>query len=219
MFTGIIEDVGKVKSIEKTGQTGRITVETSLDISAVRTGDSIAVNGACLTVTGLSAGSFTADVSSETLRVTTLGGLGTGDPVNIEPALTLGKPLGGHLVSGHVDGVGTVTAMEEKGQYIDLEVEVPEELAATLVKKGSVAVDGISLTVASLEGNRFTVAVIPHTVERTTLRSKRRGSEVNVETDIIGKYVERFLRGRSSDEGGRIDEGFLAEHGFFGGKD
>lgn len=211
MFTGIIEDVGTVKSIEKRGRSGRITIETSLDLSSVKEGDSIAVEGACVTVVALGAATFTADLSEETLRVTTLGGLTSGCRVNLEPALTLGKPLGGHFVSGHIDGVGKVVSIAEKEGYIDMEVTVPMELSHQLVKKGSVAVDGISLTVADLTRNRFKVAVIPHTLKKTTLESKKTGSSVNIETDIIGKYVQRFLNAAETG----LTKDFLVEQGFY----
>jgi len=210
VFTGIIEDVGTVKSIEKRGSSGRITVETSLDTSAFNVGDSVAVNGACLTLTSVKRGSFTADISEETLNVTTLGGLGPGASVNLEPALTLSKPLGGHMVTGHVDATGRIKSLVNRAGYIDLTVECPEALMKQVVRKGSVSVDGISLTVASMTKDTFSVAVIPHTVERTTLGDKREGTAVNIETDVIGKYVERFMKGVNCS----ITEDFLSEHGF-----
>ncbi len=212
MFTGIIEDVGRVKSVEKREASGRIKIETALDLDEVRTGGSISVNGVCLTVTRLSRGVFDADLSDETLRVTTLGTLKDGDKVNLERALTLSRPLGGHLVTGHVDGLGTIRSRAIRSDYMDLEVEVPSELMAQIVLKGSVAVDGISLTVAGVGLKGFKVAVIPQTLKETTLLLRAEGSKVNVETDIIGKYVEKFfLAGRKTE----ITEDFLAEHGFF----
>ena len=211
MFTGIIEAVGTVKSIEKKGLFGRIVVGCALDLSGIRVGDSIAVNGSCLTVTELSSGSFSADISAETFRVTTLGELSSGARVNIEPALTLSRPLGGHMVSGHVDGVGVIRKKVERGASANLEVSCPPELMGQIVKKGSVAVDGISLTVAELSSDGFMVAVIPHTLRKTTLPGKREGARVNIETDVIGKYVEKyFASGKQS-----ITEDFLSEHGFF----
>lgn len=211
MFTGIIEDVGTVKSIEKKGPFGKIVVQTALDLSSVQAGDSIAVNGSCLTVTELSGGGFAADISAETFEVTTLGELSPGARVNIEPALTLSRPLGGHMVSGHVDGVGTIRRKVDKGGSATLEVSCPASLMGQIVKKGSVAVDGISLTVAGLSQDGFTVAVIPHTLKKTTLPDKKEGARVNIETDVIGKYVEKyFASGKQS-----ITEDFLSEHGFF----
>lgn len=210
MFTGIIEDVGTVKHIEKKGAFGRITVETALSLKELQEGDSIAVDGACLTAAGFSGNSFSADVSEETLSVTTLGELIAGSKVNIERALTLSRPLGGHLVSGHVDGVGHIKKMARSGGYLDLDITVPPELLNQVVKKGSIAVDGISLTVAGLGTGSVRIAVIPHTLEKTTLLSKKEGSRVNIETDIIGKYVEKFFNKKES----RITEDFLALHGF-----
>jgi len=211
MFTGIIEAVGTVKSIEKKGLFGRIVVESGLDMTGIKVGDSIAVNGSCLTVTELLSGAFAADISSETFKVTTLGDLTTGSRVNLEPALTLSRPLGGHMVSGHVDGVGTIRKRLDKGSSATLEVSCPAPLMGQIVKKGSVAVDGISLTVAELKADGFTVAIIPHTLAKTTLPDKKEGSRVNIETDVIGKYVEKyFASGKQS-----ITEDFLSEHGFF----
>lgn len=211
MFTGIIEDTGRVKSIEKRGAFGRITVETALSLKDVKTGDSIAVNGACLTATSISGKSFSADITEESLNVTTLGGLKSGDPVNLELALTLSKPLGGHLVTGHVDGVGVIRKKTSSGENLVIEVAAPQGVLAQVVKKGSITVEGISLTVAELLADGFTVAIIPHTLSMTTLLSKGEGSRVNLETDLIGKYVEKFLTKGSS----RITEDFLSEHGFF----
>ncbi|MBI5563195.1 MAG: riboflavin synthase [Deltaproteobacteria bacterium] len=211
MFTGIIEAVGAVKSIEKRGASGRIKIEAGLDLSGTAIGESIAVSGACLTVVAVAGGSFTADMSAETLRATTLGALAAGSLVNVERALTLSKPLGGHLVTGHVDGVGAIRGVNPNGGYLDVEIGCPPELMAQLVKKGSVAVDGISLTVAGLKEDHFVAAVIPHTLANTTLRAAGLGAAVNIETDIIGKYVERFL---SKGKPGGVTESFLAEHGF-----
>ena len=213
MFTGIIEAVGKVKSIEKKGASGRIKVDASLDLTATSVGDSIAVSGACLTVVALTKTGFDADVSAETLGATTLGSLASGSYVNIERALTLSKPLGGHLVTGHVDGTGVIVSAVQTGAYVNIEVSCPPELMAQLVKKGSVALDGISLTVADLKRDAFTVAVIPHTLAKTTLNALKPGTKVNIETDVIGTYVLRYLD-RGKGQGGNITEGFLAEHGF-----
>ncbi|MBI5644112.1 MAG: riboflavin synthase [Deltaproteobacteria bacterium] len=211
MFTGIIEDIGKVKSIEKRGAFGRITIETSVSLAEVAIGDSIAIDGACLTVTGKSTGSFTADLSDETLRVTTLGDLKSGSAVNLERALTLSKPLGGHLVTGHVDAVGTIKRKTAKGDSIDLEVDIPAHQMGQAVKKGSITVDGISLTIAELTATGFKVAVIPHTLKRTTLPGKPEGARVNIETDLIAKYVEKYFNAGKKG----VSEDFLAEHGFF----
>lgn len=221
MFTGIIEAIGRVKSVEKKDASGRIIIEASIDLARgnVNPGDSISVNGACLTVTEIKKGVegghslFSADMSAETLRLTTLGTLKSGARVNLEAALTLSKPLGGHIVTGHVDGIGTIRKKGANGRYIDLEISVPEKLMSQIVKKGSVAVDGISLTVTEAGRDFFKTAVIPHTLEKTTLPSKAEGSTVNIETDVLAKYVERFLSAKEERKG--VSEDFLKEHGFF----
>ncbi|MBI5827457.1 MAG: riboflavin synthase [Deltaproteobacteria bacterium] len=218
MFTGIIEGAGTVKSIEKKGASGRITVETNFPIEGTRPGDSIAVNGVCLTVDALSGDSFSADVSGETLLVTTLGGLRKREKVNVERALTLSRPLGGHIVTGHIDGVGFIKKKSARKDNLDLEVGVGPELMAYIVKKGSVAVDGISLTVAGLTAEGFRVAVIPHTLRKTTLELKAEGDKVNIETDIIGKYVEKFMTGFLTEGKKGVNEAFLEEHGFLRGR-
>ncbi|MBI4948600.1 MAG: riboflavin synthase [Deltaproteobacteria bacterium] len=210
MFTGIIEDVGRVKSIEKKGAFGRITIETALSLDEVSFGDSIAINGACLTVVGKAQGSFSADLSEETFAGTTLGELQAGVRVNLERALTLSKPLGGHMVSGHVDGIGRILKKTPKGGAMDIEVEVPDTLMGQVVRKGSIAIDGISLTIAEITRFGIRAAIIPHTFNKTTLLDKPDGAKVNIETDVIGKYVERYL---SSGKKG-VTEDFLAEHGF-----
>jgi riboflavin synthase len=218
MFTGIIEATGTVKSVEKKGLSGRITVETPKDyLKDVKPGDSIAVDGVCLTVTRAfqpGVGAFTADISGETLRLTTLGGLKPGEMVNLERSLTPSKPLGGHFVTGHVDGTGTIKTIVYAGENMELEVGIPKELAVQLVQKGSIAIDGISLTVAELTQGGFRAAIVPHTLKMTTLSLKKEGSRVNIETDIIGKYVQRFLTGLKR---GGVTEDFLIEHGFISG--
>lgn len=212
MFTGIIEQTGRVKSVEKRGAFGRISVELGEALKDCRLGDSIAVNGACLTATVISGGLFSADISSESLGLTTLGSLKSGEMVNVEFALTLSKPLGGHIVTGHVDGVGTISKKTREGAFMLIDVSVSPVIMNQLVKKGSVAVDGISLTVAELMGNGFRVAVVPHTIDKTTLGTLAEGASVNIETDIIGKYVERFM-GLGAKSG--ITETFLSDNGFF----
>lgn len=213
MFTGIIEDTGAVKSVKKKGVSGRISIDTSLDLSSVDVGESIAVDGVCLTVTRISPQGFSADVSHETLSLTTIGKLKKGDKVNLERPLTASKFLGGHIVTGHIDGTGAIKSVKEAGGYFDIEFALSPKISRQIVKKGSVAVDGISLTVAELTSNGFRVVVIPHTIERTTLISKGKGALVNMETDIIAKYVERFLSGMTGADKG-ITEEYLREHGF-----
>lgn len=216
MFTGIIEDIGTVKSVEKRGSSGRITIVAGKCVQGFKAGDSICVDGACLTVTALDPNSFSADLSDETLKTTTLSGLSVGHKVNLERALTLSAPLGGHLVTGHIDGIGTIRRKAERGGFVGLEVDVSSRLLTQMVLKGSVAVDGISLTIAGFTPGGFSAAVIPHTLKLTTLGNKAEGGRVNIETDIIAKYVERLLKGKG---GGGITEGFLAEHGFLNSRD
>jgi len=200
MFTGIVEELGEVVSIERFDGAARITVRGPRVTADARPGDSIAVNGTCLTVTGLSDAGFTADVMAETLNRTGLGGLGPGSPVNLERSLCVGDRLGGHIVQGHVDGVGTVVSRVTGERWDVVRITVPPGLARYLVEKGSIAVDGVSLTVSALgdgPGERpwFEVSLIPATLAATTLGRVQPGSGVNLETDIIGKYVERMLRG------------------------
>ncbi len=225
MFTGIIEDVGRVKSIESAGDSAKIEITTALDLSTLSVGGSIAVDGACLTVTAVRAAaeSFTADLGPETLAATTLGrGLSAGRAVNLERPLTLNRPLGGHLVTGHVDAVGAILRRTVRGEFIDLVVELPGALSAQVVKKGSIAIDGVSLTITSAQPGEVGLSLIPHTLRETTLPEKRPGGLVNIETDIMAKYVERSLRlmgtGACEKGPGRVTEDFLAEHGFLGRK-
>ena len=212
MFTGIIESVGRVRAIEPRGGDVRLYVATGdLDLSDVQLGDSIAVAGCCLTVVALQADGFAADVSNESLSLTTLGKLGNGDAVNLEKALRLADRLGGHLVSGHVDGVGRVVLVRPDGRSQRWTFEVPAELARYIAPKGSVTIDGTSLTVNEVEGARFGVNLIPHTVEHTTFAQRRAGDAVNIEVDVVARYVERLL---GAGEGGGIDTAFLKRHGF-----
>lgn len=193
MFTGIVEETGVIAAVEPRGSGARLRVEARVVTEDLREGDSICVSGVCLTAVDISSGAFFADISRETMERTTLGDARPGFPVNLERALAAGGRLGGHIVQGHVDGIGVVRAMEDRGGDWWMEVEAPPELARYLVYKGSVAVDGISLTVARVSGSVFAVAVIPHTWRNTTLRSTRPGMRVNIETDILAKYVERLL--------------------------
>jgi riboflavin synthase len=213
LFTGIIKAVGSVHSVAQRGGDIRLRVETAdLDLGSVAEGDSIAVNGACLTAVALEAGSFAADVSRETLDNTTLGALTEGSKVNLETALTLGTPLGGHLVTGHVDGVGRLTGRREDGRSWRLEIEVPEPLARYVARKGSVCVDGISLTVNEVRGTRFGVNIVPHTMEATNLGERRVGDPVNIEVDVVARYLERLVSAGA--EAGGLTRGLLEEYGF-----
>ncbi|HTZ38545.1 MAG TPA: riboflavin synthase [Syntrophales bacterium] len=209
MFTGIIQDRGTVRKLARKGEDARIEVETRMPLDDVKIGDSISVSGACLTVTSLGKKSFTFDVSAESLSKTTLGALKTGDLVNLEKALRMSDFLGGHLVLGHVDCVGRIVEKTARAGSIILAITLEKALAKYVVAKGSIAVDGISLTVNSCESGRFYVNIIPHTAEKTTLVDKMAGDSVNIETDILGKYVEKLLH---PDKGVNLD--FLREHGF-----
>ena len=193
MFTGIIQDLGRVVSRESRGVDARVTIDTQrLDLAKVAIGDSICVQGVCLTVTSLTGNAFTADVSHETLSLTTLGELQTNSPVNLEPSLRAGDPLGGHLVSGHVDGVARVTALAKDGDSLRMTFDVPRDLARYIARKGSVAIDGVSLTVNEVAGTTFGVNLIPHTQAVTTLGRLQAGARVNLEVDPIARYVERL---------------------------
>jgi len=196
MFTGIIEELGAVESIQVGGDTGRLRVHAPLVCSDLHEGDSVSVNGVCLTAVAIRGASFEADASPETLSRSSLAGLKRGGIVNLERALLPTSRLGGHIVQGHVDATGEVVAAQPlgDGNWL-LSVRYPAELDKYLVSKGSVAVDGISLTIASIEGGVFSVAVIPHTWEHTNLRARRPGDAVNLETDILAKYVEKLLTG------------------------
>jgi len=216
MFTGLIQDIGEIQSIQPKGGGVSLTISTQLDPRSVKIGDSISVNGVCLTVVKLSGPTFTAEVSPETLKRTTLAGAKNGQPVNLETALKMSDLLGGHLVSGHVDGTGEIAEMASEGNSLRYRFRVPLEIGRYLIEKGSVAVDGISLTVAECHDQMFSVSVIPHTAERTTLGKKKVGDKVNLENDLIAKYVEKFVRqaGMTTQPNTRINAAFLAEHGF-----
>lgn len=198
MFTGIIEELGKIEKLLRKGEGAIIAVRAPLVAPQLSIGESIAVNGACLTVVAIERPTFQADVMSETLNKTNLGKLKAGDMVNLERALRLGERLSGHLVSGHIDGLGRIISKQRKANAIGLKVEVPSSLARYIVSKGSIAVDGVSLTVADVADSLFTVSIIPHTAELTTLGEKSAGSEVNIEVDILGKYVEKMFSERIS---------------------
>jgi riboflavin synthase len=212
MFTGIIEARGEITAIEQTGGFSRIRIASDLDLSDVKVGDSIAVNGACLTATLVIPGGreFAADVSPETLRVTSLGDVEVGEKVNLEKAMRLDSRLGGHMVAGHVDCVGRIVEKRRTGKGFVLGFQV--DSGRYLIDKGSVAVDGVSLTVNQVMGTRFQVMIIPHTSQLTGLTEKNINDKVNVEFDLIGKYVEKFLRTGAGDVG--IDEQKLREHGY-----
>jgi riboflavin synthase len=218
MFTGIIEGLGTLSAFRLLGQGARLAIESGISLAESGIGDSIAVNGACLTAVAISGNRFEVDVSPETLRHTTLGSAKVGDRVNLERALRLSDRLDGHLVSGHIDGVGSLRQRKPIGNAILITISVPRPLTRYMIHKGSVAVDGVSLTINSLGPESFEVSIIPHTAGLTTVGFKQPGSPVNIETDMIGKYVERFttIPGDSKAPGGKkdIDIALLARSGF-----
>jgi len=196
MFTGIIQAVGNIASLEQRGGDLRLGIQTGkLPLEDVVPGDSIAVSGVCLTVVELAGYRFFADVSGETLRRTIFGDLGVGDPINLEKALTLATRLGGHLVSGHVDGTGSVIARRQDSRSVQFTIQAPDELARYIAVKGSICVDGVSLTVNAVSGSSFELNIVPHTLEETTLQGFRTGRRVNIEVDLIARYLERLLLG------------------------
>jgi len=209
MFTGLVEGLGEVKRLTGKGADAVLEIETLMNLSDVAVGDSIAVNGVCLTVISRHQQIFQADVSAETLSCTTLKDLRSGSKVNLEKSLRVGGFMGGHFVLGHVDSVGRIVLRAQKSGSLILAVAVENAIARYIVEKGSVALDGISLTVNRLEKSRFYVNIIPHTAAQTTLELKKEGDGVNIETDILAKYVEKLLQ---SNQG--IDRNFLAKHGF-----
>ena len=196
MFTGLIEDVGKIVSLRLGGRAAALTVKTRLSVRAMELGASIAVNGACLTVVKKGRSAFTVDMSPETLKRTNLKEIRGGSLVNIERPMRLNDRLGGHMVTGHVDGVATLASIEKKGEFTFFKFRVPRRLGAFLVSKGSVAVDGISLTVNECGPRQFSVVIIPFTLRHTNLRARRVGDKVNIETDLIGKYVRNLMKRR-----------------------
>ncbi len=193
MFTGIIESLGTITGIRNRGLGSTLSLATEINLESSKIGDSICVSGACLTAVSIQGKSFEVDAAPETLALTTLGAARTGERVNIERALRLSDRLDGHLVSGHIDGQGEIVKRENKGNAIIIRVKVPASLSKYMIKKGSVAVDGISLTINNCGNDFFEVSIIPHTSKLTTIGFKKEGEKVNIETDLIGKYVEKFL--------------------------
>jgi riboflavin synthase len=220
MFTGIIESIGSIRAITPKGGDVRVYVATGkLDLSDVKLGDSIAVNGVCLTAVELPGDGFWADVSRETLDVTAFIDLKTGSPVNLEKALTPTTRLGGHLVSGHVDGVGEIVSREENARAIQFKVRAPRELAKYISHKGSITVDGTSLTVNAVDGAEFELTIVPHTLAETIMADYRPGRKVNLEVDLLARYLERLLMGdkaadSSKGQAGTLTESFLAANGY-----
>ena len=217
MFTGIIEDKGKVIRVEPRGQMKRLTVEVPMGLTEIHLGDSINVNGACLTVVEKKGLGIGLDLSLETLQRSTLGEVQEGEEVNLERALRLADRLGGHIVTGHIDGMGVVTEQSREGDFVRLRIRIGGSVSKYVVRKGSIAIDGISLTVNECQGEEIGMTLIPYTLEKTTLLRKRVGDRVNVETDILGKYVEKLL-GRADAKTGVLDWVTLREHGFLKGE-
>lgn len=213
MFTGIVEDKGRVVRLERQGPRNRMTLEVPMSLTELSLGDSINVNGVCLTIVEKKGQVITVDISSETLQRTNLSTIREGDEVNLERALRLADRLGGHFVTGHVDGVGTITEERKEGDFLHIRIRMPQSVMKYVVQKGSIAIDGISLTVNECQGDEIRITLIPFTLQRTTLLEKRVGERVNVETDILGKYVESLL-GRKRFEGKGFDREFLKMHGF-----
>jgi riboflavin synthase len=220
MFTGIIEGLGTITAVRSAGLGKRLTIDAGFMLDQTKVGDSISVSGACLTAVEIAGRRFAVDVSPETLQKTTFGNAKVGDRVNLERAMHLSDRIDGHLVSGHIDGIGIIGRRERVDPWIMVTIAVPATFTQYMIVKGSVAVDGISLTINSYDANGFCVSIIPHTTEFTTIGFKHKGDAVNIETDMIGKYVERFLggishgnKGEVSDQKG-IDKEFLLKTGF-----
>jgi riboflavin synthase len=220
MFTGIIEGLGTLSGVRPAGQGKRLTIDADYTLDQTKIGDSIAVNGACLTVVKVNLKRFEVDLSPETLEASTFERAKLGDRLNLERAMRLSDRIDGHLVLGHVDGIGVIKQREELGNAIVVTIAVPEALSRYMIHKGSIAIDGISLTINACEPKRITVSIIPHTAEKTTIGIKQNGDPVNIETDMIGKYVERFTQAGSvhsskkTNESPGIDMEFLAKSGF-----
>lgn len=215
MFTGIIEAIGQVVQLDQIQSEWRLRIATGqLDMSDVKIGDSIAVSGCCLTVVEFDAGSFAADVSNESMRCTNLGQLQKGSRVNLEKAMQAGSRFGGHIVSGHVDGVGELISSEPEGKSVKLRFQAPETLRRYIAAKGSICIDGTSLTVNEVDASSFTVNVIPHTQVETVIGGYEVGCKVNLEVDLIARYLERLMQGSGNEGQGNITREFLQQHGF-----
>jgi len=211
MFTGIVEDKGKILRVDVRGEGRRLILRVPPHLTDLQLGDSINVNGACLTVVEKTGDSVAVDASSETVEKTTFREMREGDEVNLELAMKLSDRLGGHIVTGHVDAVGTLVERRNEREFVHLRIQVPKSVSRYVVPKGSIAVDGISLTVNVCDGDEIQMTVIPYTLEKTTLINKRVGDRVNLEADVLGKYVEKLMEGRES---GKVTVSFLREHGF-----
>lgn len=211
MFTGIIEEIGTVRRIEHGAKGARLTIQAKTVLEDTRIGDSIATNGVCLTVVSMTGDSFSADVMAESLRRSSLGMLQGGSPVNLERAMAANGRFGGHIVSGHIDGTGTIASQKREDNAVWVKIKTPAPLLRYIVEKGSIAIDGVSLTVAAVTDTDFSVSIIPHTGAQTILLGKKPGDPVNLECDVIGKYVEKLTAPHKT---GGISTNFLAENGF-----
>lgn len=218
MFTGIIEETGEVQAIQRGAKSARLTIKGAVVLEDAGIGDSIAVNGVCLTVTGISGQTFTADVMAESMRRTALGTLTVGSRVNLERAMAANGRFGGHIVSGHIDGTGIIREMKREDNAVWVTVDADAGILRHIIEKGSIAIDGISLTVAYVDDTCFKVSVIPHTARETTLLSKSAGDRVNLENDVIGKYVGKLIRTADVPDKAAADSGldadFLMKHGY-----
>ena len=223
MFTGIIEEIGTVRRIEHGAKGARLTIQAKTVLEDTRIGDSIATNGVCLTVVSMTGDSFSADVMAESLRRSSLGTLQGGSPVNLERAMAANGRFGGHIVSGHIDGTGTIASQKREDNAVWVKIKTPAPLLRYIVEKGSIAIDGVSLTVAAVTDTDFSVSIIPHTGAQTILLGKKPGDPVNLECDVIGKYVEKLMNFKLDENKnkttqknptGNITIDFLTEHGF-----
>lgn len=219
MFTGIVEEIGEIKSIKKGSKSAQLFIKGKEVLEGTKIGDSIAVNGVCLTVTTMEKDTFTADVMAETMRRSSLGSLTTGSKVNLERAMPTDGRFGGHIVSGHIDGVGTISDFTKEDNAVWVTVDAEPKLLKYIIEKGSIAIDGISLTVAYVDDKCFKVSLIPHTSSNTTLLSKQVGDVVNLENDVVGKYIDKLMRVQElekekQNKKSSIDSKFLMENGF-----
>ncbi len=214
MFTGLIEEIGSVRRVVSGAEWGSIAIACKDILPGTKIGDSIAVNGVCLTVTTLQKDGFTADVMAETLRRSDLGALRQGDPVNLERAMAADGRFGGHIVAGHVDGMGTLVRKKQEGNAMVLTIAADPAILYEIVEKGSITIDGVSLTVVSVDAERFTVSIIPHTGAKTILLDKKTGDPVNLETDVIAKYIRRFTTPQKEEKKSGLTLSFLQENGF-----
>jgi len=214
MFTGLIEEIGTVSDVIRGANSSRVTIKADVVLSDLKLGDSVATNGVCLTVTSLIRDGFTADIMHETLKSSSLSGLSSGTKVNLERAMMAGGRFGGHMVQGHVDGIGTIWNVEGDDNAVIYTIGTESDLLKYIIKKGSITIDGISLTIAAVDNQSFSVSIIPHTMQETTLPHKKKGDVVNLEVDMIAKYIEKMLRADPAEPKSKVTKEFLLENGF-----